>query len=123
AAWLNRPAAANRLKLDQKTYDGALDVVTRFWEARLEGSTQFDVPDERAMDAQRSLLVQQLVLAWRYSVGNAYEELSFAEALDVAEVLAEYGFDDVARAILRYTRERLPGRFTSWRAGELLVAD
>jgi hypothetical protein len=123
AAWLNQPAAANRLRLDQETYAAALDVVTRFWEARLARPTQFVVPDERVMDAQRSLLIQQLVLGWRYSVGNTYEELSFAEALDVAEVLAEYGLDDVARAILRYTRARLPGRFTSWRAGELLVAN
>ena len=123
AGWLNRPAQANRLKLDQETYLSALDTVTRFWEARLAGPTQFAVPDERVVDAQRGVLIQELLLAWRYSVGNAYEELSFVEALDVAQVLASYGFDDIARAILRYTRARLPGRFTSWRAGELLVAD
>lgn len=123
AGWLNRPAEARALRLDQETYDSALDLVTRFWQGRLARPTQFVVPDERAMDAQRGLLIQQLQLTWRYSVGNTYEELSFAEALDVSQVLAEYGFGDIARAILRYTRARLPGRFTSWRAGELLVAD
>ena len=37
---------------------------------------------------------------WRYSVGNPYEEFSFPEGVDVAQVLAEWGFADVARAIL-----------------------
>jgi hypothetical protein len=37
---------------------------------------------------EHALLVQQLALAWRYSAGNHYEELSFAEALDAAEVMA-----------------------------------
>ena len=50
------------------------------------------------MDAQRSLLIQDLALTWRYSVGNQYEEFSFAEALDAAEVMAEYGLPGVAAA-------------------------
>ena len=61
-------------------------------------------------------------MTWRYSVGNSYEELSFAEALGTAEVMAEYGYDDVAKAILRFTLRRLPGRFSNFRAGERLVA-
>jgi len=73
------------------------------------------------MNAERAILVQELAMTWRYSVGNAYEELSFAEALDVAEVMARYGFDEVARQILRYTLQQLPRRFTDWRAGERLL--
>ena len=61
-------------------------------------------------------------MTWRYSVGNTYEELSFAEALDVAEVMASYGYEDIAKAILRFTLRRLPERFSSRRAGERLVA-
>jgi hypothetical protein len=82
----------------------------------------YDVPEARVVDAERALLVEELEMTWRYSVGNAYEELSFAEALDVAQVMAEYGRGDVARQILRYTLRQLPARFTSWRAGERLVA-
>jgi hypothetical protein len=37
-------------------------------------------------------------------------------------VMASYGYDDVARQILRFTLRRLPLRFTNWRAGERLVA-
>ena len=52
------------------------------------------------MDAQRSLLIQDLALTWRYSIGNQYEEFSFAEALDTAEVMAEYGLPASTRQIL-----------------------
>jgi hypothetical protein len=62
------------------------------------------------------------VQSWRYSVGNPYEELSFAEALDTAQVMAEYGYPTSADGILRIALERLPQRFSSWRAGELLLA-
>ena len=37
----------------------------------------------------RALLVQNLSLTWRYSVGNAYEEFSFPEGVDDAQVLGE----------------------------------
>ena len=50
------------------------------------------------IDAERSLLIQDLALTWRYSVGNQYEEFSFAEALDTAEVMAEYGLPGVDEA-------------------------
>jgi hypothetical protein len=123
AGWLNRPDDARALRLDPERYESAVEGVARFWQARLSRTTELVVPDERVMNAQRALLVQQLLLGWRYSVGNPYEELSFAEALDGADVLAGYGYDDMARAILRYTRERLAGKFTSWRTGELLLAD
>ena len=74
------------------------------------------------MDAQRNLLIQQRALTWRYSVGNNYEELSFAEALDAAQVMAGYGHGDVSRAIVRFALSRLPARYTNWRAGAVLVA-
>ena len=54
-------------------------------------------------------------MTWRYSVGNTYEELSFSEALDVAEVMGGYGYEDIAKAILRFTLRRLPERFSSRR--------
>ena len=61
-------------------------------------------------------------MTWRYSVGNPYEELSFAEALDEAGVMAEFGYGDIAKAILRFTLHRLPSRFSNFRAGERLEA-
>ena len=73
-------------------------------------------------NAERALEIDELEMTWRYSVGNVYEELSYVEALDVAQVMAGYGYVDVARQILRFTLRRLPVRYTNWRAGERLVA-
>ena len=62
------------------------------------------------MDAQRAILVQNLGLTWRYSIGNAYEQFSFPEGVDVAQVMSSYGHEDVARSILRtsLTRQDAP---------------
>jgi hypothetical protein len=110
------------LVVSQRTYDAARADVTNVWDSRVDEGTVFDVPDPQVLDAERALLVQQLLLTWRYSAGNSYEELSFAEAADVARVMAAYGRPDVAETILRFALRRLPERFTTWRAGELLVA-
>ena len=110
-----------RVAVDEAAYDAALRTTERFWGRELARGASFDVPERRVLDAERSLLVQQRILTWRYSVGNPYEELSFAEALDAARVMAAYGHADVSEAILHFALRRLPVRFTSWRAGAVLV--
>ena len=50
----------------------------RVLDARLGEAVKYDVPEQVVMNAQRSLLVQDLALTWRYSVGNPYEEFSSA---------------------------------------------
>ncbi len=122
ADWLTPTAPTRDLVADARTYATARSTVVRFWGARLGGRTQYVVPEPRVMNAELGVLVQQIALAWRYSAGNHYEELSFAEALDAAEVMAGYGYPDVAKGMLRVTLRALPARFTNWRAGEQLVA-
>ena len=70
---------------------GARELQTRYWEGRLAEGTVLEVPEQRVMDAQRAILVQNLALTWRYSVGNAYEQFSFPEGVDVAQVTSSYG--------------------------------
>ena len=119
-AWAHRPSQG-LVAVDEAAYDTALRTTERFWGRELARGASFDVPEPRVLDAERSLLVQQRILTWRYSVGNPYEELSFAEALDAARVMAAYGHADVSEAILHFALRRLPVRFTSWRAGAVLV--
>lgn len=120
-AWVHSPGRGS-LDVGAAAYDRALRATERFWEGELARGATFDVPERSVLDAERSLLVQQRILTWRYSVGNPYEELSFAEALDAARVMAGYGHADVSKAILRFALRRLPARFTSWRAGAVLLA-
>jgi hypothetical protein len=109
-------------RIDAADYEAARADVVSFWAGELADAPGFDVPEPRVLEAEKAVLIEELEMTWRYSVGNAYEELSFAEALDVAQVMAEFGYGDVARQILRYTLRQLPIRFTNWRAGERLVA-
>jgi len=120
-AWVHS-LGRGRLELDSGSFDAARLEVARFWDAELSRGAVLQVPERRVLDAERSLLVQQRVLTWRYSVGNPYEELSFAEALDAARVMAAYGHADVSEAILRFALRRLPARYSNWRAGAVLVA-
>ena len=113
---------ARLVALDGDAYAAARAPVVAYWERELAAMPSYAVPERAVADAEKGILVQELAMTWRYSVGNQYEELSYAEALDVAQVTATYGCGDVARQILRYTLRQLPRRFTNWRAGERLVA-
>ena len=120
-AWVHS-LGRGRLELDSGSFDAARLEVARFWDEELSRGAVLRIPERRVLDAERSLLVQQRVLTWRYSVGNPYEELSFAEALDAARVMAAYAHADVSEAILRFALRRLPARYSNWRAGAVLVA-
>ncbi len=122
AGWLAQPSDVQPSSIDERTYELARQRLVDFWYARLQASPMFDVPEKVVRDAERSLLVQNLALTWRYSVGNQYEEFSFAEALDAAEVMAEYGLGDVTKQILRTSLGRLAAAKSNWRMGEKLVA-
>ncbi|HEY2778319.1 MAG TPA: hypothetical protein VGI77_10475 [Gaiellaceae bacterium] len=122
AGWVNQLPLLQPVHVNDRSYERARNDVVAYWNRRLAEGAQIVVPEERVMDAERAVLVQQLVQSWRYSVGNPYEELSFAEALDTSQVMAEYGYPTTADGILRIALDRLPRRFSSWRAGELLLA-
>ena len=119
AAWSGRRGLRY---LSASAYDAARRQVVGGWRRALGPSVPFVVPERRIVDAERALLVQELSMGWRYSVGNTYEELSFAESLDAAEVMAEYGFGRAADSIVDFALGRLPERYLSRRAGEVLSA-
>jgi len=102
-------------------YRSARESVRAYWERRLAQGAQIVVPERRVMEAQRALLAQNLALTWRYSIGNAYEQFSFPESVDVAQVMAEYGFRDVSAAILRTSLTRRPTPYPNWKMGEKLL--
>jgi hypothetical protein len=116
----NRQDGGARL-VEAGTYDAARRSLVRFWESRLARGTRIVVPEERVDDALRALLVQNLVLAWRYSIGNPYEEFSFPEGVDVAQVMGELGFEGVSRAIMRRSLTTRPTPYPNWKRGEKLL--
>jgi pimeloyl-ACP methyl ester carboxylesterase len=119
--WLNDPSRARTFRVDQARYEGARDSVAAYWNLRLAAGTQIVVPERRVNDALRNLLIQNLTLTWRYSIGNPYEQFSFPEGSDVAQVLAEFGHAGVSRSILRTSLTRKPTPYPNWKRGEKLV--
>jgi hypothetical protein len=110
------------LRSDDASYAMARQHVVDFWRSRLAAGTSISVPDVQVTNARRALLVQELELTWRYSVGNPYEEFSFPESVDDAEVMAEYGFGAVAESMLRTSLTRKPIPYPNWKRGERLIA-
>jgi hypothetical protein len=122
--WLNAPSDARYVHADAEAYAGARAAVVKFWEARLAAGATFSVPERPVLDAERGILTQLMAFGWRYSIGNAYEELSYAESLDAAEVAAEYGYPAVAKSILELSLQRMhlrPWRFTAFRGAHILA--
>jgi hypothetical protein len=121
AAWVVQPGRVEPFRLDSARYAAARASVASFWQARLAQGAAFDVPERRVMDAERGLLVQNLELSWRYSIGNPYEEFSFPESIDGAQVMTELGFGQVGRSILRVSLTRRATPYPGWTMGEKLL--
>ena len=92
AEWLNAPSDARYVHATAASYDAARAAVVSFWEAKLAEGATFDVPEPAVQNAENAIVTQLVSYGWRYSIGNPYEELSYAESLDAAEVAAEYGY-------------------------------
>jgi hypothetical protein len=118
--WLNtRPSRP--LPFDEAAYDAARQSLVDYWDRRLAEGATYAVPEKHVNDAQRNLLIQNLGLTWRYSIGNPYEQFSFPESADVAQVMAEYGFGAVARSILTTSLTKKPRPYPNWKRGEKLL--
>jgi hypothetical protein len=120
-AWPNYSRPARPLRLDQAAYETARQSLVEYWERRLSEGATYAVPEKRVNDALRNLVIQNLGLTWRYSIGNPYEQFSFPESVDVAQVMAEYGFGAVSRSILRTSLTRKPTPYPNWKMGEKLL--
>jgi hypothetical protein len=121
AAWLSRPGPSRPLTVERSSYEHARQSVRDFWERRLAEAASIVVPEGRVVAAERNLLIQDLELTWRYSIGNAYEEFSFPEGVDVAQVMSEWGLANVGKAILRTSLTRARRPYPNWKAGQKLV--
>ena len=118
-AWLDRASRTRPVQVNKVTYAHARASVEDYWAKRLETGAELVVPEQRVYDAERNLLIQNLLLSWRYSLGNAYAHFSW-ELLDVGEVMGAYGYPGIERAILDKAL-RAPTLFPNRSAGERMV--
>jgi hypothetical protein len=68
--WLNYARPSRPLPFDEAAYEAARQSLVEYWERRLAEGATYAVPEKRVNDAQRNLLIQNLGLTWRYSIGN-----------------------------------------------------
>ncbi|HWB21701.1 MAG TPA: hypothetical protein VG652_02300 [Gaiellaceae bacterium] len=123
AEWLHAPSVAPHVHASAAAYRRARKTVVGFWESKLAAGATIDVPEPAVEDAIDGVLAQVLAYGWRYSIGNPYEELSYDESLDAAEVATELGYAPVAKSILQFALERMrqrPWRFTAFRGAHIL---
>nr|MBA2461890.1 hypothetical protein [Actinomycetota bacterium] len=119
--WLVHPGRSRIVPVDKAGYETARSSVVAYWNRRLTEGMQVVVPEQRVNDAARNLLIQNLTLTYRYSIGNPYEQFSFPEGVDVAQVMAELGYPGVSRSILRTALTRKATPYPNWKMGEKLV--
>ena len=119
-AWLDRPASPRPSAPGRAAYKRARRKVIAYWNRRLASAATFVVPEKRVLDAERNLLIQNMLMSWRYSLGNSYERFSW-ELVDVAEVMGDYGFRRIERAILGESL-RSSSYFPNRAAGERMAA-
>ena len=120
-AFPNRPVPIGRLPALARLYRSARRTDVSYWQRRLGAGASIVVPEPEVVDAEKALLIQNLELGYRYSVGNAYQEFSFPETIDVARVMGEWGFAAVDRAILALSLTRPPTSYPNWTRGAKLV--
>jgi hypothetical protein len=120
-AWLNSPSETRSFKVDGAKYEEARRSLVRYWDRRLAEGMSIAVPETLVRDAYRSLLIQNLGLSWRYSAGNPYQQFSYPEGIDVAQVLSAHGFDVMSRAILVRSLGQEPTRYPNWKIAQKLV--
>jgi len=121
-ARLVRHGPSRPIVLDEPGYEQARQALIAYWDGRLAQGAAFVVPDPRVLAAERNLLIQNLLMTWRYSLGNPYETFEFPESLENATVMGEYGFGDVERAIVETSLRREPHLYPNWEAGSRLLA-
>jgi hypothetical protein len=115
-------ADAPAVVADASGYQAALKESTDYWNGRLSKGATFDVPEPLVMDAQRNLLIQNLLMTWRYSIGNPYEAFYQPESSDTVGTLGAYGFTDVYGAALDSLLPLSKGlNRRNWEEGEKLL--
>lgn len=109
-------------------YVAARNQVAHYWENKLAQGAHVSVPDPHVMTAMKNLLIQNLVMGWRYSIGNFYEQFYVPEMSNTISELGEYGFlSDYGanlQTLLGYMKSgpAYPTAYTDWEEAAKLVA-
>ncbi|MFC5650567.1 hypothetical protein ACFPYJ_15830 [Paenibacillus solisilvae] len=114
-------ANAPAITADKKGQKQASENSSTYWNNRLSEGSLLKVPESKIMDAQRNLLIQDLLMTWRYSLGNAYEAFYQPESSSTMDTIGRYGFTNVYKQALQDLLPKSKGiDRRNWEIGEKL---
>jgi hypothetical protein len=112
--------------LNAPTYDEARGHARDYWTGVMGEGACFSVPETIVMNAARSMLMQNLLMGRRYSVGNPYEMAFLMEAHESIEPLGRFGFGQrhaqELSGLIDDTNGPGPEWYESWERGFKLSA-
>jgi hypothetical protein len=122
--WSPGDALPTTLVADSEAYGQAKTRWVAYWDEILSRGMHFELPEPRVMKAIRNLLMQNLMLRWRYSLGSAVYHNSFyqPESSDSVQILGMYGYPDAFREGLQslLTMTKGQGQYVNWEIAEKL---
>ena len=109
---------------DAAAYRAARSGWQAYWDRTLAAGARFEVPEALVRQAQRNLLVQNLTMRWRYTLGPVvyHGEFYQPESSDAMTTLALYGFTTACREGLADLLPKSKGEayYSNWERGEKL---
>lgn len=120
--WSPGQDISNVLVANELTYETGMASWINYWDKALSRGVVFNVPESVVMNSQKNLLIQNLVLRHRYSLGNgAYDEDVFhPEAGDAATTLLQYGYPKEGKEALESLYGFPLRTYYFWEKGERL---
>ncbi|RQP09577.1 MAG: hypothetical protein EAS51_11380 [Microbacteriaceae bacterium] len=123
---VNSPDPTAATIVDESAYAAAHARTVEYWNGALEAGSGIRVPEKRVMDAYRNLILQNLVLGHRYSIGNPYERTFLMEGHLAVLPLLRFGYGPAYRKNLQELVDLTNGAgadwYESWERGTKLSA-
>lgn len=122
----NEPSDVPVREITATQFDAAKNASATYWRDVLASGAQVRVPDQRINNAMRNLLVQNLTLGERYSVGNPYETVFTMEGHESVLALDRFGFatraEECLDRLVGITNGAAPEWYESWERGTKLAS-
>lgn len=122
--WSPRDPLPKSVRLDNQFFSKYKRACKAHWDGILKAGARFEVPERIVMDCQKNLLIQNLMMRWRYSLGAAVYHGDFyqPESSDALTTLGQFGFADAYRDGLRdiLTKSKGADFYLNWERGEKL---
>src|SRR5262245_30168296 len=102
--WFPQPGKYSESEINGESYALAKQSCKSYWDTKLQKGSAIEVPEPLVMHAKNNLLIQNLILRWRYGIGTAayHRDWYPREGCDALTTLGLYGYTDEYKNGLLY---------------------